>query len=221
MADALDAGLADSADDLFDDESTQAAGEEAEQQSAGLLLEPGQRRGDRSRSPQQPTQSLELFAIDEPPRFVLVLGGRIALLAERAKWAEGRYLAVDLDAALERNDTKARGELETIAALFSAGALLPGGADGDGAQVRLTILVEKSHKHAVKVSKELRSGIRESIEILANECIVQRLTSNKAVYEGPNRVRTPRCSPPSACVTCTGCWCCSMRSPVRSWASCP
>ena len=47
------------------------------------------------------------MAVDEPPRFVLVLGGRIALLAERAKWAEGRYLAVDLDAALERNDVKA------------------------------------------------------------------------------------------------------------------
>jgi hypothetical protein len=69
---------------------------------------------------------------------VLVLGGRIVLLAERAKWAEGRYLAVDLDAALERNDAKAKGELETIAALFSADALLPGGTDGDGAQARST-----------------------------------------------------------------------------------
>jgi hypothetical protein len=185
---AIDAGLADSADDLFDDDRAQAAGEDAEQQSAGLLLEPGQRRGDKKQIETAADAVGELFAVDEPPRFVLVIGGRIALLAERAKWAEGRYLAVDLDAALERNDTKARGELETIAALFSADALLPGGADGDGAQSALDDLVEKSHKHAVGVSKELRSGIRESIEILANEVITQRLANNKAVYEGPNRV---------------------------------
>jgi hypothetical protein len=185
---AIDAGLADSADDLFDDDRAQAAGEDAEQQSAGLLLEPGQRRGDKKQIETAADAVGELFAVDEPPRFVLVIGGRIALLAERAKWAEGRYLAVDLDAALERNDTKARGELETIAALFSADALLPGGADGDGAQSALDDLVEKSHKHAVGVSKELRSGIRESIEILANEVIAQRLANNKAVYEGPNRV---------------------------------
>ena len=38
------------------------------------------------------------------------------------------------------------------------------------------------------VSKELRSGIRESIEILANEVIAQRIAGNKAVYDGPNRV---------------------------------
>ncbi len=185
---ALDAGLADSADDLFDYSETQAAGEDAEQQSAGLLLEPGQRRGDKKQIATSAEAVGELFAIDEPPRFVLVIGGRIALLAERAKWAEGRYLAVDLDAALERNDTKAKGELETIAALFSADALLPGGADGDGAQSALDDLVEKSHKHAVGVSKELRSGIRESIEILANEVIAQRLAGSKAVYDGPNRV---------------------------------
>ena len=185
---ALDAGLADSADDLFDVDDQEPAGEDAEQQSAGLLLEPGQRRGDKKQIETAADAVGELFAVDEPPRFVLVVGGRIALLAERAKWAEGRYLAVDLDAALERNDTKARGELETIAALFSADALLPGGADGDGAQSALDDLVEKSHKHAVGVSKELRSGIRESIEILANEVIAQRLTNNKAVYEGPNRV---------------------------------
>ena len=114
---------------------------------------------------------------------MLVLGGRIVLLAERAKWAEGRYLAVDLDAALERNDAKAKGELETIAALFSADALLPGGTDGDGAQSALDELVDKSHKHAVGVSKALREGIRDSIEILANEVIEQRRAKKQGVFK--------------------------------------
>ncbi|MEZ5380505.1 MAG: hypothetical protein R2754_01775 [Microthrixaceae bacterium] len=174
---ALDAGLADSADDLFDD----GPGTD-DQPAAGRLLHEGLRHGDKKHITAAADAVGELFAVDEPPRYVLVLGGRIVLLAERAKWAEGRYLAVDLDAALERNDTKAKGELETIAALFSADALLPGGTDADGAQSALDELVDKSHKHAVGVSKALREGIRDSIEILANEVIAQRLNTGKAVY---------------------------------------
>ncbi len=103
---ALDAALADSADDLSDGDRAQGTGEDAEQPSAGLLLEPGQRRGDKKQINTAADAVGELFAVDEPPRFVLVVGGRIVMLAERAKWAEGRYLAVDLDAALERNDTR-------------------------------------------------------------------------------------------------------------------
>ena len=35
-----------------------------------------------------------------------VLAGRWALLAEQERWAEGRYLAVDLQLVADRNDTK-------------------------------------------------------------------------------------------------------------------
>ena len=179
---ALDAGLADSADDLFDDGPPSSDPAAHDRPAAGRLLHEGQRHGDKKHITTAADAVSELFAVDEPPRFVLVLGGRIVLLAERAKWAEGRYLAVDLDAALERNDAKAKGELETIAALFSADALLPGGTDGDGAQSALDELVDKSHNHAIGVSKALREGIRDSIEILANEVIDQRLKTGKAVY---------------------------------------
>ena len=175
---AVEAGLADSADDLFDDQADVLT------HPPSALLDPGFREGDKRSITRAPEVVNELFSVDEPPRFVLVAAGRIVLLAERAKWAEGRFLAVDLDAALERNDTKKAGELETIAALFSADALVPGHLGGSGdsadaagagsAQSVLDELVEKSHKHAVGVSKELRTGIRESIEILANEVILLR-----------------------------------------------
>ena len=180
---ALDAGLADSADDLFDDGPPSSDPAAHDRPAAGRLLHEGQRHGDKKHITTAADAVSELFAVDEPPRFVLVLGGRIVLLAERAKWAEGRYLAVDLDAALERNDAKAKGELETIAALFSADALLPGGTDGDGAQSALDELVDKSHKHAVGVSKALREGIRDSIEILANEVIEQRRAKKQGVFK--------------------------------------
>ena len=55
----------------------------------------------------------------DPPRFVLLLCGGVVLMADRRSWAEGRFLAANLDTALERNDRRQLGELATIAALFS------------------------------------------------------------------------------------------------------
>jgi hypothetical protein len=153
---ALDAGLADDVDDLFDTSAS------ADVQ----LLEPLWKAGEK-RSVPNPAESVsEIFAADNPPRWVLVVAGRIVLLAERAKWSEGRFLAVDLDAALERNDIKKAGELDTIAGLFSTDVLVP-----DEGQSVIDELDDKSHKHAVGVSKDLREGIRHSIELLANEVI--------------------------------------------------
>ena len=111
-----------------------------------------------------------VFLAEEPPALVLVTAGAWVLLAERGRWPEGRWLAVDLATALERRDTKACGELETIAALISGDSLLP--AD-DGTTPLLTLL-EESVKHAVGVSKDLRNGIRESIEVLATEVLRRR-----------------------------------------------
>ncbi len=188
---ALDAGLAGEVDDLFD-----TAGAASDLPAAGLLLDPLMLTGEKKAVRPAVDAVGQLFSCDEPPRFVLVCGGRVVLLADRSKWAEGRFLAVDLDAALERNDTKKGGELETISALFTADVLVPGalagtgaGADGDegdddeasagvGGGSILDELLDKSHKHAVGVSKELRGGIRRSIEILANEVIEQRLAAS-------------------------------------------
>ncbi|OEV10912.1 hypothetical protein AN219_29880, partial [Streptomyces nanshensis] len=87
-----------------------------------------------------------LFASEEPPRYVLLLTGGVVVLADRAAWGEGRYLAVSLDAALERNDTKTGGELDTIAALFGADSLR---TPEEGGEVPLAELVGNSAKHAV------------------------------------------------------------------------
>ena len=101
---------------------------------------------------------------------MLVTAGGWLLLAERGSWPEGRWLAVDLATALERRDARAGGELETIAALVSADSLTP--AD-DGTTPFLTLL-DESVKHAVGVSKDLRDGVRESIELLASEVLRRR-----------------------------------------------
>ncbi|HEX5567731.1 MAG TPA: class I SAM-dependent DNA methyltransferase, partial [Streptomyces sp.] len=112
-----------------------------------------------------------LFACEEPPRYVLLLGGGVIVLADRAVWGEGRYLGVSLDTALQRNDTRTGGELDTVAALFGADSLR---APEEGGENPLAELVGKSAKHAVGVSSELRDGLRKSVELIANE-VLQRL----------------------------------------------
>jgi hypothetical protein len=106
-----------------------------------------------------------LFATDNPPRYVLLLHGGVVVLADRLTWGEGRYLAVCLDAALQRNDPA---ELELIAALFSADALQP---PAEGGEEPLAAFVSGSRQHTVGVSAELREGLRESVQIIANEVL--------------------------------------------------
>ncbi|MBQ1157832.1 class I SAM-dependent DNA methyltransferase [Streptomyces sp. A73] len=154
---ALDCGWAAEPDDALDGDGP------------GRLLDPVVLDGQRTVATGAKLASF-LFAAEEPPRYVLLLTGGVVVLADRAAWGEGRYLAVSLDAALERNDTKTGGELDTIAALFGADSLR---TPEEGGEVPLAELVGNSAKHAVGVSSELRDGLRQSVELIANEVLAR------------------------------------------------
>lgn len=114
----------------------------------------------------------ELVGLGESARYVLLVHGGVVVLADRLTWGEGRYLAVSLDVALERGDAA---ELETVAALFSADALQP---PAEGGAEALAQFVDGSRQHAVGVSSELREGLRESVQIIANE-VLDRLRAQE------------------------------------------
>jgi hypothetical protein len=135
----------------------------------GRLLEPVPLEG-RNTVPTGSKLASFLFACEDAPRYVLLLVGGVVVLADRMVWGEGRYLAVSLDAALQRNDTKAGGELDTIAALFGADSLR---TPEEGGENPLAELVGKSTKHAVGVSSELRDGLRLSVELIAGEVLAR------------------------------------------------
>ncbi|MEI5011726.1 type II restriction endonuclease subunit M [Streptomyces sp. PmtA] len=118
-----------------------------------------------------------LFGCEEgyAPRYVLLLAGGVVLLADRTAWHEGRFLAVSIDEALDRNLSADGEELEAVAALFGAESLLTEG----GVAGYLDNLVDKGRKHAVGVSKELREGLRQSVELIAQE-ILDRLKDGGA-----------------------------------------
>ncbi|MEU8020961.1 class I SAM-dependent DNA methyltransferase [Micromonospora haikouensis] len=111
-----------------------------------------------------------LFVADDAPDLVLVLAGRWALLAERERWAEGRYLAVDVQLVCERNDGKKGGEIDRALTCLCAQSIAP---DADG-RLWWHGILEASVKHTVGVSKDLRDGVRLSIEIIANEVVRRR-----------------------------------------------
>ncbi|OBB84668.1 Eco57I restriction-modification methylase domain-containing protein [Mycolicibacterium peregrinum] len=151
----LQARPVESVDDLLDPET-------------GLLLDAGE---EDSKPIDSVTKAVSAaFRADEPPAFIVVQAGQWALLAEAQRWAEGRYLAVDLLVVTERRDDKRGGELDRAAAILGRQALLP---DADG-NIWWTGVLEDSFKHTVGVSKDLREGIRLSIEIIANDVVRRR-----------------------------------------------
>lgn len=113
----------------------------------------------------------ELFLTEQAPDLILVLAGRWAVLAERETWPLGRYLAVDLGLAVERNDQKTKGELPRVVAILAAEHTMRG---ADGNTWWLDTLTQ-AREHSVKVSEELRGAIKASIEIIGND-VLQRST---------------------------------------------
>ena len=111
-----------------------------------------------------------LYVADNGPEFALALAGRWLLVTERARWAEGRYLAVDLQLVCDRNDSKSGGEIDRALTCVSAESLAP---DAEGG-IWWHGVLEDSVKHTVGVSQDLREGVRLSIEIIANEVVQRR-----------------------------------------------
>ncbi|TRW47454.1 class I SAM-dependent DNA methyltransferase [Georgenia yuyongxinii] len=111
-----------------------------------------------------------LFVSGDAPEFVLVLAGQFALVAERERWAEGRYLAVDLQLVCERNDDRRGGEVDKALTCISAESVAP---DAEGT-IWWHDVLEESVRHTVGVSRDLREGVRLSIEIIGNEVVRRR-----------------------------------------------
>ncbi|MGQ1838222.1 Eco57I restriction-modification methylase domain-containing protein [Kocuria turfanensis] len=111
-----------------------------------------------------------LVSEEQPPRYMLVLAGRTAVLTSEDAWPQGRYLAIDLQTVAERGDARSGGEIQRALACLSASSLAP---DPTGT-IWWDARREESVRNAVGVSKDLRDGVRESIEIIANEVVSRR-----------------------------------------------
>ena len=122
-----------------------------------------------------------LMVGEDAPSYALVLAGRWVLLAERERWPEGRYLAVNLQLVAERNQVTRGGEVDRALTVLDADSLVPALDSGD---IWWDGVLEESVKHTVGVSQDLRDGVRESIEIIANEVVDRRRAQGLPALEG-------------------------------------
>ncbi len=119
---------------------------------------------------------------ESPPRWVLLISDRQGILIDRYKWSQNRMLRFDWEEILGRRDDKT---LKATAVLLHRESLAP-----DEGQSRLDGLDENSHKHAFKVSDDLKYALRQAIELLGNEAaeqLIDQARERKAgIYTGAN-----------------------------------
>lgn len=109
-----------------------------------------------------------LFAVDEPPRWIILLGMHQIALIDRSKWSEKRHLIFELDDIFGRREETT---LQAMSVLLYKDSLCP----PDGTAL-LDTFDDESHRHSASVSEDLKYALRESIELLGNEIIYDKRT---------------------------------------------
>ena len=104
-----------------------------------------------------------LFAMAEPPRWIIFIGLNQIALIDRNKWNAKRYLQFDLEEIFSRREETT---FQALAVLLHRESLCP----NDGNSL-LDKLEENSHRHSSGVSQDLKYALRESIELLGNEVL--------------------------------------------------
>lgn len=124
--------------------------------------------------------SRQVFAREQPPRWVLLVAPHQWVLIDRSRFARGQLLRFDWVELFARRETDA---LKAASVLLGRESLL----DANG-QSLLDSLDENAHKHAYGVSEDLKYALREGIELLGNEAarqLIERARSRKeGIYSG-------------------------------------
>jgi len=129
-----------------------------------------------------------IFALDAPPRFVILLSMSQAVLIDRFKWSDSRLLRFRFDELFGRGDATTIG---ATAALLQATSLAP-----DSGTALVDRIDEESHRHAYGVSQDLKFALREAIELLGNEAatliVEKRRAQQKGVFTGEHALDADR-----------------------------
>lgn len=104
-----------------------------------------------------------LADFDEPARWILIMGLHQIALIDRRKWNDKKCMLFDLDEIFSRHQDHV---YTAMAVLLRRDSLCPD--EGDSL---LDTFDDTSAKNAVEVSDNLRSALRECVEILGNEVI--------------------------------------------------
>jgi hypothetical protein len=113
----------------------------------------------------------QVFAQDNPPRWVILFSIDQMVLVDRHKWNASRLLRFDLQEFLNERDPDS---LLAVATLLHREHTCP----TEGSAL-LDELDENSHRHTYSVSEDLKFALREAIELLGNEALYYRREVSK------------------------------------------
>lgn len=114
----------------------------------------------------------EIFLIDQHARpiYILLLAGNEIYLLHYEKWFKGSYLRIKLEELFDEA-TLHRDYYQLFYLLLSKDILAP-----DADIMLMDQLEEDSHKSAYAVTKDLKEGIINAVELLANEALYYKKT---------------------------------------------
>ncbi len=116
--------------------------------------------------------------LENPPKWIIVGAPTMIFLLERTKWSKGYYLKFNLDEIFQQRSDKL---ISSIIGLLSKDSICP-----DSGISLHDEIDDNSHRQAHEVTTELRESVRESIELLINEMIVQRKKAHEAYMSKSN-----------------------------------
>lgn len=122
---------------------------------------------------------LFLLKPDRRPRYILMLAGNVVFLFDAAKWRRGAYLQFDLEELFAEASIARFKDYYALFYLLTSKLAL---AD-DAQMVLMEQLEEDSYKNAYEVTKDLKDGVINAVEALANEAIYYRKTVHQETFD--------------------------------------
>lgn len=113
----------------------------------------------------QAINELFLLPLNRRPKYILLCGGNKYFLLESEKWFRGSYLELDLEALFD--DAAILKDYYAVFYLLLGKDLLAPTAD----MVLMEQLDEDAHKAAYQVTQDLKEGVINAVENLANEAV--------------------------------------------------
>ena len=123
-----------------------------------------------------------LLKKEERPRFILMLAGSTVFLFEAEKWHRGAYLQFSLEELFSEATISSMRDYYALFYLMVSKEALASSAQ----MVLMEQLEEESFKNAYEVTKDLKDGVIQAVESLANEAIYYRKTLNGETFDETN-----------------------------------
>ncbi len=111
----------------------------------------------------------QIFLMPEQrrPHFILLMAGNAIFLFDEEKWARGGYLLFTLDELFSQASIVANRNYYALFHLLLSKETLA----GDSETVLMDTIIEESYKNAYEVTKDLKEGVVNAVETLANEAL--------------------------------------------------